>query len=66
MADEILEVTVRPDGRVELHVQGMEGMSCLAETEELVSRLGGDVESQELTAEAYVETAEEHHDQLWQ
>ncbi|WP_345034987.1 DUF2997 domain-containing protein [Streptomyces sannanensis] len=32
MADEILEVTVRPDGRVEMHVQGVEGMGCLAQT----------------------------------
>ena len=66
MAEEILEVKIRPDGRVEMHLQGMEGMGCLAETQDLVSRLGGEVESQELTAEAYVETGEENHDRLWQ
>ncbi|MFE9624006.1 DUF2997 domain-containing protein [Streptomyces sp. NPDC006527] len=66
LADEILEVTIRADGRVEMHVQGVEGMACLTDTQELVARLGGDVESQELTAEAYVETGEEHHDRLWQ
>ncbi|MGW1023467.1 DUF2997 domain-containing protein [Streptomyces sp. NPDC002577] len=65
MADEILEVTIRPDGRVEMHLQGVEGMGCLAQTQALVDRLGGHVESQELTAEAYVETGEEQHDQLW-
>ncbi|WP_282693618.1 DUF2997 domain-containing protein [Streptomyces sp. CC208A] len=65
MADEFLEVTVRPDGRVEMHVRGAEGMACLERTQALVDRLGGDVESRELTAEAYVETGEEQHDQLW-
>lgn len=66
MADEILEVTIRADGRVEMHLQGVEGMACLADTQELISRLGGEVEAQELTAEAYVEIGEEHHDRLWE
>jgi DUF2997 family protein len=65
VADEILEVTISPDGRVEMRFQGMEGMGCLDETQELISRVGGEVESQELTAEAYVEAGEEHKDRLW-
>jgi hypothetical protein len=42
MGEEILEVTIRADGRVELHVRGIEGMSCLEETQELVALLGGE------------------------
>lgn len=30
-----------------------------------VDLLGGDIESQELTAEAYIEVEEEHRDRLW-
>lgn len=65
MGEEILEVTIRADGRVEMHVRGVEGMACLAETQDLVALLGGDVETQELTAEAYVEVSEEQQDRLW-
>lgn len=65
VAGEIVEVTIRPDGRVEMHVQGVEGTACLADTQRLVERLGGGVEAQELTAEAYVETGEEQRDTLW-
>ncbi|HZM81465.1 MAG TPA: DUF2997 domain-containing protein [Candidatus Limnocylindrales bacterium] len=65
MADEIIEVTISPDGKVAMHVQGVEGMACLEDTRELVALLGGEVESQELTAEAYVEVSEEQRDRLW-
>ncbi|WP_461006327.1 DUF2997 domain-containing protein [Streptomyces capparidis] len=65
MGEEIVEVTVRPDGRVEVHVQGVEGTGCLDLTRDLVERLGGDVEEQELTADAYTETGEEQQDRLW-
>ena len=65
MGEEILEVTIRPDGRVEMHVRGIEGMACLAETEELLALLGGEIETQELTGEAYVEVSEEQQDRLW-
>ncbi|MBO2465836.1 DUF2997 domain-containing protein [Actinomadura violacea] len=63
--DEVVEVTVRADGSVEIHVSGVDGMGCLETTEELVRSLGGRVESQELTAEAYNETGEERQDRLW-
>jgi hypothetical protein len=55
MGEEIVEIAIGPDGRVAIDVQGMAGTGCLDETEDLVARLGGEVESQELTAEAYVE-----------
>ncbi|HLV74170.1 DUF2997 family protein [Actinomadura hallensis] len=70
--DETVEVTVKKDGGVEIHVTGIDGMACLKTTEELVRLLGGQVESQELTAEAYNEAygevdavAEESRDRLW-
>ncbi|MBE1530550.1 DUF2997 domain-containing protein [Actinomadura algeriensis] len=63
--DETVEVTIKPDGKVEIHVTGVDGMSCLQTTEELVKMLGGEVETQELTAEAYNETGEEQQDRLW-
>lgn len=61
----MIEVTISPDGKVAMHVQGVEGMACLEDTRELIALLGGDVESQEMTAEAYVEVSEEQQDRLW-
>ncbi|OLT20445.1 hypothetical protein BJF79_47270 [Actinomadura sp. CNU-125] len=63
--DETVEVTIKPNGKVEIHVTGVDGMSCLKTTEELVEMLGGEVETQELTTEAYNETGEEQQDRLW-
>lgn len=65
--DETVEVTIKKDGSVEIHVTGVDGMACLATTEELVSLLGGEVEAQELTAEAYntAEETQETQDRLW-
>ncbi|TYK52552.1 DUF2997 domain-containing protein [Actinomadura decatromicini] len=65
--DETVEVTIKKDGSVEIHVTGVDGMACLATTEELVSLLGGEVESQELTTEAYntVDESQEQQDRLW-
>jgi hypothetical protein len=37
-----------------MHVKGIPGMDCLAETEELAQLLGGEVEAQELTEQAQV------------
>ena len=50
MAEEIIEVTIRPGGTVEMHVNGIPGMDCLAQTEDLTRLLGGEVEATELTA----------------
>jgi hypothetical protein len=65
MAEEIIEVAIGPDGKVEIHVNGIAGMGCLTETEDLVRLLGGEIESQELTGEAYVEVEQEEQDRLW-
>lgn len=65
MSDEVIEVTIGPDGKVELLVNGVAGMDCLALTEDLVQLLGSEVESQDLTGEAYVETGEEQAERLW-
>lgn len=54
MADEVINVTIRPDGTVEMAVEGVEGMACLGDTQDLVTLLGGEVVSQELTGDAYV------------
>jgi DNA repair ATPase RecN len=65
VGEETIEVTIGPDGKVEMHVTGVPGMDCLERTAELARLLGGEVEAQELTAEAYQDTAEQERDQLW-
>ncbi len=65
MAEEIIEVTIGPDGKVEMRVNGVPGMNCLGETEDLVRLLGGEVEAQELTGEAYIDTEHDQQDRLW-
>lgn len=65
MAAEEVEVIISPDGKVTMHVRGVDGQACLMETQQLVAILGGDVESQELTAEAYVAVTEEQEDRQW-
>lgn len=65
MADEVIEVSIGPDGTVAMSMRGVAGMTCLTETEGLVELLGGDIESQELTDEAYAEVEQEGQDRLW-
>lgn len=65
MAEEIIEITVSPDGKIEMQVSGIAGTDCIGETDELVQLLGGTVESQELTAEAYLDTEERQQDRQW-
>ena len=65
MAEEIIEITVGPDGKVEMHVQCVPGMDCLALTEDLARLLGGGVEAQELTPEAYQDAGQHEQDRLW-
>jgi hypothetical protein len=59
MADEVIEVSIGPDGTVAMSVQGVNGMECLTQTEDLVQLLGGEIESRELTDEAYVEVEQD-------
>lgn len=66
MAEESVEVVISADGTVEVHVQGVEGTRCLQDTDELVRLLGGAVEHQVLTEEAYQQDADEEQDRLWQ
>jgi hypothetical protein len=65
MAEEIIEVTIRPDGKVEMRVNGIPGMDCLAQTQDLARLLGGEVEAQELTAEAYQDVEQHQQGRLW-
>jgi hypothetical protein len=65
MADEVIEVSIGPDGTVAMSVRGVDGMECLTQTEDLVQLLGGEIESRELTDEAYVEVEREAEDRLW-
>jgi hypothetical protein len=65
MADEVVEVSISPDGTVAMSVRGVAGMECLTQTEGLVELLGGDIESQELTDEAYAEVEQEEQGRLW-
>ena len=65
MSEEIIEVTIRPDGTVEMQVTGVPGMDCVERTEELTRLLGGAVEAHELTAEAYQGVQERQQDRLW-
>jgi hypothetical protein len=65
MAEEIIKVTIHPDGKVEMNVSGIAGMDCVAETEDLARLLGGQVETQELTPEAYADAEEHQQDRLW-
>jgi len=67
MAEEIVEVTVAPDGTVRMQVRGIAGMACLDETEDLVGWLGGVVRERELHGEAYLDVeSQERHDRLQQ
>jgi hypothetical protein len=57
LADRIeIEVTIRPDGTVELETRGLKGTTCLAETEALEKRLGR-VVRREKTSEYYQQPA---------
>ncbi|MGC9541316.1 DUF2997 domain-containing protein [Streptomyces sp. UG1] len=66
MAEESVEVVISADGTVEVHVQGVAGTRCVADTDELVRLLGGQVELQTLTDEAYQQDEAQEQDRLWQ
>jgi hypothetical protein len=65
MADEVVEVSIGPDGTVAMSVRGVAGMECLAQTEDLVGLLGGDIESRELTDDACLDAEQDFQDRLW-
>lgn len=54
-----VEVIIQPDGRVRIQVRGVKGVACLDLTAALEQALGGQVESREMTPEAYEITQEQ-------
>jgi hypothetical protein len=48
-----LEITIGPDGNVQVRVKCIKGQSCVDETRFLEEALGDTVESRERTAEYY-------------
>jgi hypothetical protein len=59
MEVEEVELFIDKDGRVRIEVRGIKGMSCLDLTKDLEEMLGGEVESREMTAEAYTAVEEQ-------
>jgi hypothetical protein len=53
METQEIEVFIDKDGQVRLEVRGVKGTSCLDLTADLEAALGGEVESREMTPEAY-------------
>ncbi|GAP14548.1 hypothetical protein LARV_02321 [Longilinea arvoryzae] len=47
-----IEVTIGKDGKVQVHVRGVQGKACLDITRALENALGGEVEVREMTPEA--------------
>ncbi len=47
-----LEITIRPDGNVELHIEGYKGKSCL-EVAAFFEKLVGKIEQSRYTSEFY-------------
>jgi hypothetical protein len=48
-----LEITIGPDGEVQVTVKCVKGQSCVSETKFLEDALGNTIESRELTSEYY-------------
>ena len=52
MAQREFEITIAPNGSVELHVKGFKGRSCL-EAMKLFEQIVGELRDQQLTSEFY-------------
>jgi len=50
---EEIQVIIEKDGHVRIEVRGVKGQACLELTEELEQALGGQIETREMTPEAY-------------
>lgn len=48
-----IDVFIEPDGSVRIEVRGVKGTACLDLTRELEAALGDQVESREMTPDAY-------------
>lgn len=58
-------VKIAPDGRVELHVEGVAGADCTIITAGIEQGLGGDVVERQMTDEYFQEPASESDEQAW-
>ncbi|HWI58440.1 MAG TPA: DUF2997 domain-containing protein [Bacillota bacterium] len=56
------DLTIHPDGRVELHVKGLKGRSCL-QVIKFFEQIVGEIQSQQQTSEFY-EPEEQVHFRL--
>ena len=56
MAQRTIRFRIRPDGRVEEHVEGVQGAACEALTERIEARLGS-VSQRQCTADAFATNA---------
>lgn len=54
------DITISPDGSVELHVKGYKGKACL-EAVKLFERVVGEVKGQERTSEFYEPEEQVHY-----
>jgi hypothetical protein len=54
-----IDVFIDADGRVRIEVRGVKGPACLDLTRELEAALGGQVESREMTSDAYEAAGQE-------
>jgi len=61
-----IDVFIEKDGQVRIEVRGVKGMACLDLTKGLEAALGGQVESREMTPEAYETAPEQVQEQVWQ
>jgi len=52
MAQREFDITIEPDGSVELHVKGIKGKGCM-EVAKLFEQLVGEMKSQQQTSEFY-------------
>jgi hypothetical protein len=60
-----IDVFIEKDGQVRIEVRGVKGMACLDLTAALEQALGGQVESREMTPEAYETVQEAVQEQQW-
>jgi len=57
-----IEVFIEKNGKVQIQVRGVQGGACLDLTRDLEAALGGQIESREMTPEAYATDSESEQD----
>jgi len=53
MAKEVIRVTIKPDGNMQVAVEGVQGKNCIEATQDLEVFLGKQKGERELTADYY-------------